>query len=1204
MRTHRTWRLTALVASLAITACGGSSGTDAPARSGDATLAGLAVSAGALSPAFAPAVTSYALVAPHGTATLTVTPTAASAAAHVTVAMDGGTPVAVASGSASAALAVPAVGGSATVSVLVTAENGATSTYTIALTHAGASDASLSALTVSAGSLTPAFAPATLGYAVVAPSGTASVSVTPTSNDASASVALAVNGGAATPVARGASASVAVPAMGGSTAVSLVVTAQDGVTTRTYTVTLTRAPSSDASLSGIAVSAGSLAPSFATATLTYALAVPFGTTSVTLTPTTADAAAAVAVSLNGGAASPLVGGHVAVTVPAVGASASVAFAVTAQDLLTTRTYAVTLTQSPSTDATLSALAVDAGALAPAFAPGTTSYAVVAPHGAATLGVTPTATDANATLTVAQDGGAPAAVASGATAGVAVPAVGTPSTVTVLVTAQDGSTTRAYDITLTQAPSTDASLAALAVSAGTLSPAFAAATTAYAVIAPFGAATVGVTPTASDAGATVTVAQDGGTPASVASGSAASVAVPPVGSTSAISIVVTAQDGTATQAYTIALTQDPGNDAALSALTLNGTSPSGFSPATLAYALGVPNGTPTVAVVATPRDSLAAVSINGLPGIGGAPVPVALASGAATVTVVVTARNGATQATYTVNVSEAPPTGLVTARVVSMDPSPLLAVAAGAALPANAATGIPVDTLLRIGFDAPPTLGTSGNIVVHAWDGTSVDTIALADDWAAYNSTTKAIDRITTKVNVLGKVNSGIDKVRVVNYVPVAVSGNTVVIFPHNNRLAAAQQYYVTIDPGVITGTIGGADFGGFADASGWSFTTRGTTASGTDLYVAADDTADFATIQGAIDAMPAGNTAATTIHVAAGVYQELLYLRNKSNVTIQGADAATTVLQYDNSDGLNPGTGGEQSVSSKGPLGNIPSVNVTSGGRAIALFSGPDLLVLDGITLKSLHGQRTSLYPDGTLFTAGRTYVPGYSPSNAAETFYFNSGSRLVAKHSNFIGHQDTLQVKGFSWFYDCFVSGDVDFIWGNANAALFERCELRTRADTQGPSVVQARATAGFAGFVFLNSALTKDDGTYDAYLARSLNSGVDNVAYVNSSMDTHIDPSGWSVAGRYANVAPTAVTGWREYRSRQPGGDLVDLSGRVPAGAAGTWGSTQLSDSEAATFFSGRAAVFGCTNNGTIGWTGYGTPTGSCPGPSCTCSGWNPVP
>ena len=60
-----------------------------------------------------------------------------------------------------------------------------------------------------------------------------------------------------------------------------------------------------------------------------------------------------------------------------------------------------------------------------------------------------------------------------------------------------------------------------------------------------------------------------------------------------------------------------------------------------------------------------------------------------------------------------------------------------------------------------------------------------------------------------------------------------------------------------------------------------------------------------------------------------------------------------------------------------------------------------------------------------------------------------MAKHSNFVSYQDTLQVKGYSWFYDCFVTGDVDFIWGSANAALFElqgAVTARSSAFVPGP--------------------------------------------------------------------------------------------------------------------------------------------------------------
>jgi polygalacturonase len=266
-----------LTAALAATACGSSSGTGAGSgdtpKSSDATLAGLAVGAGVLSPAFAPAVTSYAVVAPHGTATVTVTPTAASAAAHVTVALNGGTPAAVASGSASAALAVPAVGGSATVAVVVTAEDGTTRPYTITLTQAPSADASLAALAVDAGTLTPAFAAPEPSYAVTAPWGTAFVAVTPTASDPGATITIAQDGGTPAPVASGSPASVPVPAVVDSSTISIVVTAQDGSTTRTYTVRLTAAPEPEVTAQWGPVSAPTFPPTVCT------------TLAATLTPT-------------------------------------------------------------------------------------------------------------------------------------------------------------------------------------------------------------------------------------------------------------------------------------------------------------------------------------------------------------------------------------------------------------------------------------------------------------------------------------------------------------------------------------------------------------------------------------------------------------------------------------------------------------------------------------------------------------------------------------------------------------------------------------------------------------------------------------------------------------------------------------------------------------------------------------------------------
>ena len=553
-------------------------------------------------------------------------------------------------------------------------------------------------------------------------------------------------------------------------------------------------------------------------------------------------------------------------------------------------------------------------------------------------------------------------------------------------------------------------------------------------------------------------------------------------------------------------------------------------------------------------------------------------------------------------------GLANPRTVPVTASTPLAVAAGAMLPANNATGVPIDTLLRIGFDAPPTLGTSGIVAIHlASSGAIVDSINVADAYAIYNAGTLTSASLnTSRVNIIGNVaGTGVTQVRVVNYVPIFVNGNTVTIVPHNNKLAYATAYYVTIDSGLVVGNISATAFTGISAPTGWTFTTKA--AAPTTLNVAADNSADFATVQGAIDSFAPGSTA-RTINIAPGVYQEMLFLRSKNNVTLKGTNSGLdAVIQYDNSDPFNPGVGQGQGVPLPG-LGTTTQGPWTAGGRSLLLVSSATGLVLDGITLKNLHAQGSLLPPPPNSLT-----YTGYTPSSAAEVMYFNNQTgTLVAKHSNFISYQDTLQLKGVSWFYDSFVTGDTDFIWGNANIALFEQCEIKSRVNGSGSSVVNSRAILGsgtpaapvnyntsFAGFVFLSSALTKEDGTFTAYLARSagavpaatgtpfLYSGYDIVSYIGCSMDTHIPAVGWNMVGQTntmgANVRPNPVVGWREYHSVSPSGQLLDVSQRLPdstppdAGAPPA-GSIQLSDANVMTFFPNRATIFGGATDGTF--------------------------
>ncbi|MEL7719561.1 cadherin-like beta sandwich domain-containing protein [Citromicrobium bathyomarinum] len=488
--------------------------------SGDASLASLVPSDGALSPAFDPTGQNYSVQVAHSVDTFTLTPTASDAGATITV--NGN---AVTSGSASASVALPV--GVTSITVRVTAADGSSRLYSLAVTRAPSNDARLSGLTVSEGALSPAFDVAQLGYSVAVANSVTSINLTPTASDAGATIRVAGSitgsGSASAPVALGA----------GTTAIAVLVTAADG-STREYTVAVTRAPSSDATLASLVPRAGALSPAFDPAQLSYAVSVGNGVDTITLTPRVSDAGASVTVAGNAVAS-----GSASAPVALPVGTTPIAVVVTAANG-TTRQYSVAVTRVASSDATLSALTLSEGTLQPAFSPFNTNYLADVGSSVASIRVTPTASDADATISVAGN-----VVASGS-ASVPVPLSAGSNPIPVVVTAAD-STILQYTITVTRAASSDATLSGLAVSEGTLSPAFDAAQTSYSVAVGTAVDSILITPTASDAGATVTVA---GSP--VASGSASAPVALNMG-TNSIAVVVRAGNG-ATRSYTVAVTR--------------------------------------------------------------------------------------------------------------------------------------------------------------------------------------------------------------------------------------------------------------------------------------------------------------------------------------------------------------------------------------------------------------------------------------------------------------------------------------------------------------------------------------------------------------------------------------------------------------------------------------------------------------------------
>ena len=444
----------------------------------------------------------------------------------------------------------------------------------------------------------------------------------------------------------------------------------------------------------------------------------------------------------------------------------------------------------------------------------------------------------------------------------------------------------------------------------------------------------------------------------------------------------------------------------------------------------------------------------------------------------------------------------------------------------------IDGELVLEFKSAPTLGTSGQIRIYNMEGAEVDMIDMADVVA---SPVKMAD--TTPYNtchdVLGP--KSLNRWRVVNYKPVTIDGNKVMIKPHSNTLEHEKSYYITMDATVLTAE----GFKGIAEKE-WEFKTAKAPASKSEVTVARSGDADFRTIQAAIDwAYTCGGSNAMTINIKNGVYQEQLFARYNNKITFKGESREGTIIQYTNAEELAGGTGGSTGVAfEKGKdIGK-------SGGRAVILFEACDDIRFENMTLKNTYGKK-----------------------GQAEVIYNNSDDNYNMAFVNCSLHslQDTFCTKGYVWMKDCLVEGDCDFIWGYPRICLFEDCEIRAAGDGY---IVQCRCQdQSYKGFVFLGCTLTKTSSVTDGtmYLARSGGDTkyYDNVTYINCKMSTAIPAVGW-----HSDPAPTpskanATSGWKEYGSKDLSGAALSTGSRLAA-------SYQLTAAEYEAGYKDRATIF----------------------------------
>ncbi|WP_105975006.1 pectinesterase family protein [Streptomyces geranii] len=216
-------------------------------------------------------------------------------------------------------------------------------------------------------------------------------------------------------------------------------------------------------------------------------------------------------------------------------------------------------------------------------------------------------------------------------------------------------------------------------------------------------------------------------------------------------------------------------------------------------------------------------------------------------------------------------------------------------------------------------------------------------------------------------------------------------------------------------------------------------------------------VQAAVDEAVARGGAGWTIVVHPGTYREVVNIpAQAAELTIRGAtrDPRDTVIVYDNANGT-------QKPDGSGTYGTAGSATFTS--------AAPGLTVRD---LTLANDWLRADHPEITGTQAVAAYV---------------TGDRSEFTRVRLLAHQDTLfadttALTAFDRHYyrDCYIEGDVDFVFGRARA-VFERCHFHTldrdvAFKPEGMVFAPATARANPYGFLAVHGRVTSgaEDGAY----------------------------------------------------------------------------------------------------------------------------------
>ncbi|KAF8730420.1 hypothetical protein HU200_016997 [Digitaria exilis] len=270
------------------------------------------------------------------------------------------------------------------------------------------------------------------------------------------------------------------------------------------------------------------------------------------------------------------------------------------------------------------------------------------------------------------------------------------------------------------------------------------------------------------------------------------------------------------------------------------------------------------------------------------------------------------------------------------------------------------------------------------------------------------------------------------------------------------------------------------------------------LIVGPDE--EFKTVQSAIDAVPAGNTEWTIVHLRSGVHRhashasgKVVIPKNKPFIFVRGNGKGRTSISHESASADNA--------------------------ESAAFTVNADNVVVFGVSFRN--SARAGLVNNQEIRSVSAMVA----------------GDKVAFYHCAFYSPHHTLfDSAGRHYYESCYIQGNIDFIFGGGQS-IFQCPEIFVKPDRRteilGSITAQDRMTDNDnSGFVFLKG---KVYGVGEVYLGR-VTAPDSRVLFADTYLSKTINPAGWTSIGYTGSTEKVMLA---EFNCTGPGSDLAK---RVP--------------------------------------------------------------